>query len=57
MKIIDSYNALAGAIVAVLSYIFGAHWILFVMFLLFNVLDWIQKAQRLRFLDQLSGKY
>lgn len=41
MKIIDSYNALAGAIVAVLSYIFGAHWILFVMFLLFNVLDWI----------------
>ena len=39
--IIDSYNAIAGAIVAVLSYILGEHWILFVAFLLLNVADWI----------------
>lgn len=39
--IIDWYNAIAGAIVAVLSYILGEHWILFVAFLLLNVADWI----------------
>ena len=39
--IIDGYNAIAGAIVAVLSYILGEHWILFVAFLLLNVVDWI----------------
>lgn len=39
--IIDWYNAIAGAIVAVLSYILGEHWILFVAFLLLNVADWL----------------
>lgn len=39
--IIDWYNAIAGAIVAVLSYILGEHWVLFVAFLLLNVADWI----------------
>ena len=39
--IIDGYNAIAGAIVAVLSYILGEHWILFVAFLLLNIADWI----------------
>lgn len=39
--IIDSYNAIAGAIVAILSYILGEHWILFVAFLLLNVADWL----------------
>ena len=34
--IIDGYNAVTGAIVAVLSYILGEHWILFVAFLLLN---------------------
>lgn len=38
--IIDGYNAIAGAVVAVLSYILGEHWILFVAFLLLNVADW-----------------
>ena len=31
--IIDTYNAVAGAVVAVLSYVLGEHWILFVAFL------------------------
>lgn len=39
--IIDSYNAAVGAIVAVLSYILGERWILFVAFLLLNVADWL----------------
>ena len=39
--IIDGYNAIVGAVVAVLSYVLGEHWILFVAFLLLNVGDWI----------------
>lgn len=39
--IIDGYNAVTGAIVAVLSYILGEHWFLFVAFLGLNVADWI----------------
>lgn len=39
--IIDGYNAIVGAVVAVLSYILGEHWILFFAFLLLNVADWI----------------
>ena len=41
MKVIDTYNAIVGGIVAVLSYILGEHWILFALFLAFNVADWI----------------
>ena len=39
--IIDWYNAIAGAVIAVLSYVLGEHWILFVAFLLLNLADWI----------------
>lgn len=39
--IIDGYNAVVGAVVAVLSYVLGEHWILFVAFLLLNLGDWI----------------
>lgn len=38
---IDKYNMIVGAVVAILSYILGEHWILFVAFLLLNVADWI----------------
>ena len=37
---IDKYNMIVGAVVAILSYILGEHWILFVAFLLLNVADW-----------------
>lgn len=40
MKVVDTYNAMVGAAVAVLSYILGEHWFLFVMFLLLNAIDW-----------------
>lgn len=39
--IIDGYNAIVGTMVAVLSYILGEHWILFVAFLALNIADWI----------------
>ena len=42
MKVIDTYNAIVGAAVAVLSYIFGEHWILFALFLAFNVATGLQ---------------
>ena len=41
MKVLDTYNAAAGAVIAVLSYIFGEHWALFALFLAFNVADWL----------------
>lgn len=37
----DTYNAIAGAVIAFLTFIFGEHWILFAAFLLFNVIDFI----------------
>lgn len=40
MKVIDTYNAMVGAAVAVLSYTLGEHWFLFVLFLLLNAIDW-----------------
>lgn len=39
--IIDGYNAIVGTVIAVLSYILGEHWILFVAFLLLNLADWL----------------
>lgn len=41
MNYMDTYNAIVGGIVAVLSFVFGEHWILFAIFLLFNVADWL----------------
>ena len=40
MKVIDTYNAVVGAVVAVLSMVFGEHWILFMAFLMLNIADW-----------------
>ena len=39
--IIDEYNAVAGAVIAVLSYFLGEHWMLFLAFLLLNFGDWV----------------
>lgn len=41
MSYMDTYNAIVGGIVAVLSFVFGEHWIMFAIFLLFNVADWL----------------
>ena len=41
MKVTDSVNFILGGIVAALSYIFGEHWTLFAIFLLFNIVDWL----------------
>lgn len=42
MKVLtDYYNAVCGAIIALLSMIFGEHWFLFALFLFLNFADWI----------------
>lgn len=37
----DKFNAITGAIVAVLTMFLGKHWPLFALFLLLNVIDWL----------------
>lgn len=38
---VDSYNTIVGAIIAILTMVFGKHWYLFALFLLLNVIDWL----------------
>lgn len=50
-NVLDTYNVVTGAVVAVLSAIFGPHWYLFAAFLLLNILDGITgwyKSRKLR---------
>lgn len=41
LNYLDTYNAVTGAVIAFLTLIFGEHWMLFGIFLLFNAIDWI----------------
>ena len=45
-----------GAAVAVLSYIFGEHWILFALFLAFNIADWITGWMKARLTHKENSK-
>ena len=56
MKVIDTYNAIVGSIVAVLSYIFGEHWILFALFMAFNLADWITGWMKSRIAHKENSK-
>lgn len=40
---INWYNFIVGAVIAVLSNIFGPHWQVFLFYLLFNVLDFLTR--------------
>ena len=51
-KIIDTYNVVVGTIVAVLSYIFGEHWWLFLAFALLNIADWLMGWMKSRLLKK-----
>lgn len=48
----DKYNAIVGAIIAILSYVFGKNWYLFAGYLLLNIIDWITGWMKSR----LAGK-
>ena len=56
MKVIDTYNAVVGGIVAVLSYVFGKHWVLFALFLAFNLADWITGWMKARLTHKENSK-
>lgn len=56
MKVIDTYNAIVGAAVAVLSYILGEHWILFTLFLGLNVVDWLTGWMKSRINNKENSK-
>lgn len=51
-KIIDAYNIIVGTIVAVLSYILGEHWWLFLAFALLNIADWLTGWMKSRLLKK-----
>lgn len=40
-KIMDAYNMVVGFFIAILTMIFGEHWLMFAVFLLLNIIDWI----------------
>ena len=52
LKYMDAINAIGGTIVAVLTAVFGTHWLLFVGFLILNVIDYITGVRKSR----LTGK-
>lgn len=52
LKYMDTINAVGGTIVAILTAVFGSHWLLFVGFLLLNVVDYITGVRKSR----LTGK-
>lgn len=52
LPIIDKINVIYGTIVAVLSYILGEHWILFVAFLILNIVDYVTGCLKSR----INGK-
>lgn len=41
MNFVDKYNGIMGAIVTVLTAIFGVYWYVFAAYLLLNILDWL----------------
>ena len=47
MNYMDTYNAITGAVVAFLSFIFGEHWFLFAAFLVTTYLGWFVLASLL----------
>lgn len=52
MEVLDKPNLIWGGVVAAMSYVFGEHWTLFAIFLLFNVIDWITGVMK----SKMAGK-
>lgn len=41
ISFLDKYNAAVGAVVSVMTAVFGVYWYIFAAYLLLNVLDWL----------------
>ena len=55
MEIIDRYNLMVGAAVAVLTALFGTYWYLFAGYLILNILDWLTGWYKSRKLGKESS--
>ena len=51
----DKYNAFAGAIVTILTAIFGVYWYIFAAYFLLNVIDWLTGWYKSRKLKKESS--
>lgn len=51
----DEFNAIGGILVVIASYIFGAHWQLFIAFLILNVIDYITGVMKSKVLHTESS--
>lgn len=50
-KVVDTYNIVVGAVVTLLSAVFGAFWYIFAAYFALNVLDWLTgwyKARKMK---------
>lgn len=54
-NVVDTYNMAVGAVIAVMTAIFGVYWYIFAAFLLFNILDWLTGWYKARKLKQESS--
>lgn len=54
-KVVDKANVIYGAIIGMLSLIFGEHWILFMGFLILNVVDWLTGNYKARVYKKASS--
>ena len=54
-KFIDVYNVFVGAVITILSAVFGKYWYLFAAFLIFNIFDFASGWYRSRKLKQESS--
>lgn len=55
-KVIDWYNICVGAVVTVLTAVFGIYWYIFAAYLLLNIFDWLTGWYKSRKLKQESSK-
>lgn len=53
---VDKYNAIVGAIISVMTAIFGTYWYIFAAYLLLNVLDWLTGWYKARKKKEESSK-
>jgi len=54
-KVVDTINLIYGAVISILTFAFGQHWVLFVGFFILEVLDWITGNYKARILHVESS--
>ncbi len=55
LNYMDTYNVVIGAVIAFLSLIFGEHWLLFAIFLLFNIADYITGWMKSKMTNKINS--